>query len=790
MSRVGRRPKAGQVVDRSSFPGGSRTSSHRNNEGRGKAEDARALPAVPAPAAGGEPAMRWPRKDKQEPGGVVGGSGYEEPYSGHPMDDFDDLLQAFDGILGGAADGTSVARHNLGSDKRGTYVQAVGSFRQEPLHTAPDDGVDRLPRLGSRSSSASAADTFPRKHPRTGRKRRRTSYTPPPQESPLALRNSTLQGERHTVLYSLYHDDPLNLMLRSRGQRRPAPAAELSNDDRDTTSSREADASLGGGGSGAVAGVFRLAHAGTGFVHYGYSWDIAGAKADQLRRLSNGNSSDPHPHRGLSAVVRGQQQQQYGDGGQSEAWAARKNSLDSLKLLFEVVRQVPMPTRFRAGDFEKKLREACAHELLDRREHLLVLAARQYQKKHVRPAFTRMLAVCRREGDHEQCAAAVEIQRTWRGFQVRVISRHAREIDRREWAETERTRAGDVLAIWTQAMHRGNKGRRRANEMRERQSAEAAAHEKHASAAAAVAIQQWVRSVYQARKEAVAAADKAAVDELLRAIREEKKANESQPMGVTPRPPPRPISASEARVANNLCELDPEESTSGASDWGSATLAATRNSSRSKEQQPQRAPSNREFRGRSSIHSQDDYKQYPPSRKQRGSKRPASAPRFSDVAGAQSPGGGLRRATSTAVAPAVLPDASRLVLEGDSGFAAATAIQAAWRGFMTRIGVRKRRRAAAALRRKREGKWRQQRGVVGKRLSVAWGERRGFEEGGGWGDEGVARRRGSECCIEIQVSCEGRRWCGFGARFESFCPSLFSHNISATARFRSSCTHV
>lgn len=534
MLRVGKKAMAGQEVERSSFRpgGGGGAPSRRNNEGRGKAEGARALPAVPAPATGGEPAVRWPRKAKKEPDGVARGNGYEEPYHGHPMDDFDDLLQAFDGILGGEADAFSMARHNVGSDQRDTPASGVGSLRQDCFRAAPDNGDDRLPRLDSRSSNTSAADAFPRKHPRGGAKRRRTSHTAPPQESQLALRNSTLRMERHRVLYSLHDDDPLNIMLRSKGLWRSGYALESSNDDLGDSSNQEA---FGDSGSRAVAVVFRLTHPGTGFVHYGYSWDIAGAQADQLKRLSGCNGSAPHPHRGLSAVVR-RQQEQYGGGGQIEAWAPRETTFNNLQLRFEVVRQVPMPTRFRASAFEKKLREACAQELLERREHLLVLAARQYQRKHVGPAFTHLLIVCRREADNERFTAAAEVQRAWRGFQVRDSLRRAREVEDRERAQTKRKRAGAVLATWAQAKHRGNKGRRRANKLTERQTAEAAAREKQASSAAAVTIQQWVRSVYQARKEAAAAADKAAVDELLRAIRAEDEANESLSVAAAPNP--------------------------------------------------------------------------------------------------------------------------------------------------------------------------------------------------------------------------------------------------------------
>lgn len=41
------------------------------------------------------------------------------------------------------------------------------------------------------------------------------------------------------------------------------------------------------------AGVFRLSHGGTGFVHYGYSWDIRAAKIEHMRqRLGTGTESE------------------------------------------------------------------------------------------------------------------------------------------------------------------------------------------------------------------------------------------------------------------------------------------------------------------------------------------------------------------------------------------------------------------------------------------------------------------------------------------------------------------
>ncbi|CAN0018446.1 unnamed protein product [Ectocarpus sp. 6 AP-2014] len=680
---------------------------------------------------------------------IAGSSGgYEEPTDRHRMDDFDSLLTAFDGFIRGRTDGASTDR----SQPRFEHFDSNSRTHQLPAKT---DGGARLPRLYSRSSSVLSADLGSQRRPGTRKNDRRTSRTKASPASPSAVNILTPHPAlEERILYGL-HDDPMDLMLRSRGKRRSGlgdlqirpGSAGLNNN----------AAPFGGGSSAAIAGVFRLTHAATGYVHYGYSWDIGGAKAEQLRRLGfesgdsfSSNSTDLHPHRGLSAIVCGHKENNLGGRGDLEG-TTRKNLRGSAEaamgpICFEVVRRVSLPTRFRAVDFDNYLRKACQQELLDRRTHLLVLVARQYKITYVGPVFRHMLVTCRREGENETFAAAAEIQRTWRGFHSRDFAQRARENRDRDRVETERERVGGILATWAQAKHRGNLGRRRACSLREEKTSGAAVRKRQASANAAVAVQRWIRSVFRRWKEAAAAADKAVLDALLEAIRLEEERRDSPPTGETLqrniRGPPRPISASEAGVA---CDADTEVSLSGASERSSgmppntAVQERTPGRSNGQQQQKHRRPSSP--RRGSDVLLKDNGKprQEPLSSREREGKRPSSAPRSTQKTGDTKSVERARPATPE------LPDASRLVLEGDPKFTSATAIQAAWRGFFARLSIRKRRRAAAALRRKREGKWRKQRGVVGKRVAVAWDERRDMEEGGEGGGAG-----GKASCTEIQ----------------------------------------
>lgn len=737
-----------------------------------KAEDGGIpLPAMPAATTAGDPAIPWPRDPMQALGGITAGSCYE-PYVRHPMDDFDDLVKAFDEFIDGRKDETGIV--DRGQPDKNDKINkrdatAVDPYARQPAPRATlDDDGGRLPRLYSRSSRSSVDPSRSHKRQRTHVKRHRPSHAQPTKEfSPISRQPPPLEQER--IIQGLQYCDPIELMLRSKVDRRPnleglvvrpELAIQPSQNDLD-----EAAAAIDHGYSKAVAGVFRLTHTGTGFVHYGYTWDIAGAKADQFRRLrmacSNdtncNNNSAPHPHRGLSTIVRRQQEQSRcverpgSEGTRATSFHAPSDD-EMLQLRFEVVREVPLPTRFRVSDFEETLRYACEEELLDRRAHLLMLAARRYKRNHVGSAFARMLIACRSDGDDEKCAAAAEVQRVWRGFHVRDSARRTRETEYRDRVAIEGARVRAILAAWGQTRHRGNMGRRRACGVRDERE-EAATRRKQALVSAAVTIQEWVRFLYKRRKKAEAAADKAAVDSLLQAIRLEQETKGLPPKGATLRGSMRPINTTDAIQA----PLERSSDWSAATPTGNTgdTIAPGNSSGRKSRRRPS---SSRERRTRSITRSRGDNNDDPQEiQHPRSLRRPASAPRPNQMAGTSRPArDSVSVPTSTRFVPAVITDASRLVLEGDHHFTAATAIQATWRGFMARLGIRKHRRAAAALSRKREGKWRQQRGVVGKRVSVAWDERRGLEKAGSHGNG----REGAVSCIEIQVAVRRRGWGG------------------------------
>lgn len=720
--------------------------------------------------------------------------------SAHPLEKFDNLLKAFDGFIGGSADGSNVHRSSpfagvpftTNSSTGNTSIASKTSNQTDVIvHEAnscttkqhsrlsPDDG-GRLPRLYSRSSSASEFNPRLRESAGVNAKRRRTSRVQPSPATPQTLRNVIRSHERGSRTSCYLHDNPLNLMLRSKGKRRPdredlqiRTGSVVGSDYDDIDSqSRRCSISTGESGPKTMAGVFRLADAGTGFVHYGYSWDIAGAEADQLRLLGmedsdgiNGTSVARHQHRGLSALVRAEKGTHVCSREVKPQDARQRpfrliGDASRLQLRFEVVRRVPLPTRFRASDFETQLREICTQELLRRRAHVLVLVAQHYKRSHAGPAFRHTLVACGREVENKEFAAALEIQRVWWGHQVRRAERRERQMWCQDRLDMEKVRVSATIAVWIQARHRGHVGRRRARGLRDESVADAAAREKQASENSAVTIREWLRSVYQRRRMAAAAADKAANEAFLLSIlgQEEEKLSPSDGkslMGET-RGPPRPISASEARVASHLCDVDTKGSISTAQEWTRVTSDDSTGDEMSpvgisERQQLRRPSSSRETRHASTTPSRDDGNAEEEQRrrspfKSRGIRRPSSAVRPNTMLDEGRPA--ETPPEISAMTLGVLPDASRLVLEGDPRFTAAMAIQAAWRGFIARMSTRKRRRAAAALRRKREGKWRQQRGVVGKRVAVAWDERRDFEEGG---EEDGARAGRKSSCIEIQV---------------------------------------
>lgn len=791
----------------------------------------RTLPAVsavpPAAAIGTFPNQRLRSNGKRagKSEGAAAAHSFNAPGNNkHPLEEVDHLLEVFDDFIGAAANGSLSSEgvwcgfrpQTFDDNSNGKHGEVFAPSDpcmrgQQPSRAATAAAAklgsicsDRLPRLYSPSSPARVSVL--QNHPSDAEKEKQA----PGIMRGISFTRPSTQPERDCCSVFSLQDDPLDLMLRSRSQPRPdvQGLARFGITDKrarhDCLDTRETAAT-----PAAAAGVFRLAHPGTGFVHYGYSWDVARAEEDQLRRLkagsggSGGKDGCSHPHRGLSAVVRGchhasggcwpraeegkgQEQEQ-----EKQEEQASRSGTDLLR--FEVVRTVPLPTRFRATDFEDTMREACVEELWNRRAQLLVLMARKYRRKHCNPAFRRIVVACRQLRSNELHAAAAEVQRGWRGSRGRVSARCKRDARRRECLRITRERVSGTLAVWVQARHRGILGRRRANGAREKKEAES-------SAVAASAIQRWVRSTSQRRRRdaseaaGVAANNGGALPAPTTTIVYDedkpyfgKKPDESGEIFVgAARGPPRAISPSEIRAAEDLGGKDLEPLRSEVSDWSAIESRPEdtegRGSNANTQGKRRRPSSSRETRGSTPLGSRNhNPRGYSASDRSRGRTRPSSSggssgrqlrdgvfegvPKSGEWAADDRPRSSSTDSSSErdilrtyvervpSLVPAAAPnaDASRLVLEGDPLFSAATAIQAAWRGFVERLRARKRRRAAAALRRKREGKWRQQRGVVGKQLSVGWDERRGLEEGGG--DEGGEGQRlgGRSSCIDIQV---------------------------------------
>ena len=722
----------------------------------------------------------------------------------HHLEDVENLLEAVGGFIGttkgtgaGGAQEYRFRPQTYGNCSSNNHeVPASGPTgscaRRKPPRAATaavqNTNSGRLPRLYTQLSAVSATNSSTT-----------NMLKQPPEMRSISFARPSTQQERECFVFNL-QDDPLDLMLRSRTQPRPDVQGLVKFGINDKEPRHEHL----NAGKVATAGVFRLAHPDTGFVHYGYSWDITRAEEDQLRLLkagrggsSSGSSSSNkdsefHPHRGLSDIVCGH----YASGG---LCTERKEGEDASRwdraagtLRFEVVRSVPLPTRFRVSDFEDTMREACAEELWHRRAHLLVLMARRYQRKHCNPAFRRMLTTCRALSGIENHAAALEAQRAWRGFRGRVSARHKREERRRERLRIEREKMSGILAVWVQARHRGMEGRRRANRVRENNATkELVERKRRSSAEAAGAIQRWLRSTSQRRKYASELVDEAATNGASSASPTDVDDDEGKPcpsgenrdsrkdtMGAA-RGPPRAISPSEVRVAEGLGRKENMEGPLPSKESDRSVIESREGSAEvydgiaTRQGKRQRPSSSRLARNPLRDSSAPDRG------KGRGRRRPSSgsssARQLNDgmFAGPAALNFGkgnvaddelLRTSASpdssdrdiisrmtigrvpTFVPPA--PDASRLVLEGDPLFTAAAAIQAAWRGFIERLRIRKRRRTAEALRRKREGKWRQQRGVVGKKVAVGWDDRRGLEERDGE-EEGQGRVGSS--CIDIQV---------------------------------------
>lgn len=669
----------------------------------------------------------------------------DEKFCEHPMDAFEDILDALDEFLDigtsrKAAVGTSYSdgpkpyllprdnshRGPTSNDTRRVNPRQVPRAKSRPFRKARKGENGQLPRLWLPPSDD---DTGAERLTKTGVYLQSTSKKTHHLARIISARaSSTTHGDTcirqgNKLLVDVLDDGPFDIMLRcreqpsSRAHERTTTASYTSetalNDGLDPEAGRrrkfvdfvekkDAEGDLTGCVS-ASAGVFRISHPSTGFVHYGYTWDIAGAKEHQLRLLREGI----HPHRGLSTVLRGQ-----------DSPTARRRRKER-EIRFEVVNRMPLPPRFHASDFEQTLREACSRELAVRRSWLLVLVVRHFRRRCFFPAFQRILAVCRNLAEVE-AKAAVEAQRTWRGYLGRAAARLERK--RQDLERTTRL----AVAVWVQARHRGRKGRlRSAKELTDTIIAAEEAELSRSSTAAAEAttkVQRWLRSSSRRHREATAKRGGDAVAGY----------DESETAYVDPQVPvdgatgiSGPLSASELMVTKDFCSTDNLCSRQSIPDEHCLPLQSQiqdGSKARNKGKEGHWAPSLAEGTPESPSAGLGEKTCHNPT-----SKGPAALPTGATTD--TTLGLSIRPIEKTEVGTDKVLGASQLVLEEAALFTSARTIQVLWRGFIVSLRARKRRRLAAVLRRKREGKWRQQRAVVGKQVAVGWDDRRELEGG-------------------------------------------------------------
>lgn len=831
----------------------ARTEARRGSISDGH-EESRVLPAMSALSVKRITSKRGSRKYHPETGGAMRGSG--EPPDRQSMNAFDDLLSGVDAYLG--------IRHeteqNAGMvDSCRSEFQGYGSIHYTvagPLnvsgqtnknrqhgknHSGRYDNGGRLPCLRGLCSVVPANGGDPGQAIKMYRSSSCGDAQPlPPSASAVVDEHSSHTGRE---LYSL-DDDPFDLMLWSKAKARSrrgklfrleGECACVAPEDSDgggefshnEFGAKRAWSMATDDVSRTAAGVFRVSHDSTGFVHYDYTWDIAGAKAGQLRKLRSKTRDNPHPHRGLSSLTRGTQQtgsSMRNLGGKGPK-ASRRPPPDEEGFRFEVIRRIPLPSMFRARGFERELRDACAQELSDRRAYLLVRMAQHYRCEHVGAAFRRIKTVCQEQTDHEMNAAVTEIQRTWMGCRGRASARLQREQLIRKRIKVKANIAGAIVAIWAQARHRGKSGRRTASAAVLQRNSETSTRKGFEGASV---LQKSFRPALQTVRKSTAVGVCEDVHERVTQPIDDPRNIEDQhdsdttnakaaQLPASPgRGPARPQSSSATRRNTLSSELEAflmSEASSGSgvpaepaeirsSDITSAggqmqAYAHDELNGGMRQERRQRPSSSRRHRNslllsevlvvrnKKRLSTGDGAGRHSVAKEQAEWRsivrqhNAASTDSELPVGGATDPVCATGKRDPRDYFGPDIPDASRLVLEDDPQFVAASAIQAVWRGYIARLALRKRRRAAVALRRKREGKWRQQRGVVGKQKAVGWDERREMEDGAGveGSNAGVQGVRGSTC-VDIQASISFTKTddCAVprGMNKQAYCVQLFT----------------
>lgn len=293
----------------------------------------------------------------------------EAPERDHPMASFDKLLEAFEAYIEGrgpgfTADNTPPSTRQQQKWMTFSHQQQQGQLKKK-RQVIGDDRRARSIRSPSPSSVVSAASVAPTDargggntrlpqlrpnnriaHPVPAKQSEKQVFRSRSLEEALTVdsssrtRDSPSPAHSHSespLKVSSYDldDGPFDVMLRSKHttewmtskQRRNIDNVEIADDpeysngfvvvgsknsggDHSDTALEEIvtpNCSSSFGAASPPAGIFRISDPDTGFVHYGYSWDLSGAKAEQLLKLEQDTveiaSDRGHPHKGLSSVA-------------------------------------------------------------------------------------------------------------------------------------------------------------------------------------------------------------------------------------------------------------------------------------------------------------------------------------------------------------------------------------------------------------------------------------------------------------------------------------------------------
>lgn len=192
--------------------------------------------------------------------------------------------------------------------------------------------------------------------------------------------------------------------------------------------------------SAAVAGVFRLSHAGhSSQTYFGHTWDHKG-ELEKQKTLLRSNS---HPHKGLTNRI------------------INEDDLDLNDLEYSLVYSYELPPSFNLDDVSTHLTEVVDyHATLHHQEKLNRLMTTFWRAK-LRQAFPRWTAHTIQDRELERFAAAVELQKVARIYVSKVRAERIRQYNYEQARLAAMAMMAPVLAKWTSRSWRGYKARQR-----------------------------------------------------------------------------------------------------------------------------------------------------------------------------------------------------------------------------------------------------------------------------------------------------------------------------------------